>query len=109
VKLDGRVVVITGASTGIGRGIANAFVREGAKAVLAARNEQRLKIVANELQSQGARVLAVPTDVSRESDVIVLFEKSKSEFGRVDILINNAGIFRSARLMRHLLRFGREQ
>ncbi len=75
MKLDGKVVVITGASTGIGRGIANAFVKEGAKTVLAARNEQRLKTAANELQSQGAKVLAVQTDVSRESDVIALFEK----------------------------------
>ena len=98
MKLDGKVVVITGASTGIGRGIANAFVKEGAKTVLAARNEQRLKTAANELQSQGAKVLAVQTDVSRESDVIALFEKTISEFGRVDILINNAGIFRSAPL-----------
>jgi len=98
VKLDGKVVVITGASTGIGRGIANAFAKEGAKTVLAARNEQRLKTVANELQSQGAKVLAVQTDVSRESDVIALFEKTISEFGRVDILINNAGIFRAAPL-----------
>jgi len=97
-ELEGKVAVVTGASTGIGKGIAQSFVREGAKVVLASRNEQGLRAVADELRSEKGTVLVVPTDVRRESEVISLFEKTLREFGRLDILVNNAGIFRPAPL-----------
>jgi NAD(P)-dependent dehydrogenase (short-subunit alcohol dehydrogenase family) len=96
-ELDGKVAVVTGASTGIGKGIAQTFVREGAKVVLASRNEQGLRAVADQLRSDGT-VLVVPTDVRRESEVVSLFEKTMREFERLDILVNNAGIFRPAPL-----------
>lgn len=97
-ELDRKIAIITGASAGIGKGIAQAFAREGAKLVLAARNRERLNVVADELRAQGRTVLSVPTDVSHEAEVVALFEKTTQEFGRLDILVNNAGIFHQASL-----------
>ena len=97
-QLEGKVTVITGAGIGIGRGIAAAFASEGAKLVLAGRNRQRLDAVVDELESQGAAVLSVPTDVGHERDVLALFETTMKEFGRVDILVNNAGLVDQAPL-----------
>ncbi|MGD0422054.1 MAG: SDR family oxidoreductase [Candidatus Bathyarchaeia archaeon] len=98
MKLEGKTAIITGAGFGIGKGIAQAFAKEGAKLVLAARNGQRLHTAADELRSQGATVLSVPTDVSREREVIALFEITKKKFGRLDILVNNAGLVDQAPL-----------
>ena len=84
--------------SGWGKGIAQAFAKEGAKLVLAARNGQRLHAAADELRSQGATVISVPTDVSHEREVIALFEITKKEFGRLDILVNNAGLVDQAPL-----------
>jgi NAD(P)-dependent dehydrogenase (short-subunit alcohol dehydrogenase family) len=98
LKLEGKTAIITGAGFGIGKGIAQAFAKEGAKLVLAARNGQRLHTAADELRSQGATVLSVPTDVSREREVIALFEITKKKFGRLDILVNNAGLVDQAPL-----------
>jgi NAD(P)-dependent dehydrogenase (short-subunit alcohol dehydrogenase family) len=97
-QLEGKVVVITGAGIGIGRGIARAFASEGAKLVLAGRNRQRLDAVVDELRSQGASVLSVPTDVGHEREVIALFASAMKEYGRVDILVNNAGLVDQAPL-----------
>jgi len=97
-ELDGKVAIVTGASIGIGRGIAEAFSKAGAKVVLASRNKQKLDDVANRLRAEGRTVLIVPTDISREADVKILFEKTKQQFGRLDILVNNAGIFHQASL-----------
>jgi len=88
--LKDKVAIVTGASSGIGRGIADVFVDEGAKLVLAARNQAKLDRARDELRSRGS-VIAVPTDVGNEKDVIALFERTRSEFGRLDILVNNAG------------------
>lgn len=95
-KLDGKVSVITGASTGIGKAVAEAFCSEGGKIVLAARNRDKLETVAEELRSRGATALAVPTDISREAQVVALFEKAMLQYGQVDILVNNAGIYEEA-------------
>lgn len=92
MKLDGKTAIITGTGFGIGKGIAQAFAKEGAKLVLAGRNGQRLQGVADELRCQGATVISVPTDVSHERDVIALFDITRKEFGRLDILVNNAGL-----------------
>jgi NAD(P)-dependent dehydrogenase (short-subunit alcohol dehydrogenase family) len=92
LKLDGKTAIVTGAGFGMGKGIAQAFAKEGAKLVLAARNGQRLQTAADELRSQGATVISVPTDVGHEREVIALFEITKKEFGRLDILVNNAGL-----------------
>ena len=92
-RLEGKIVIITGAGTGIGKGIARAFSKEGAKLVIASRNRQNLERTADEILATGAAVLVVPTDVTDEAQVIALFEKTLQAFGRLDILVNNAGVF----------------
>nr|MBN1228161.1 SDR family NAD(P)-dependent oxidoreductase [Anaerolineae bacterium] len=91
---DGKVIVITGASRGIGRELALALARRGAYLVLASRNEQALKLVARECMSANRliRTLVVQTDVTDDEQLGNLVEKTLQEFGRIDILINNAGI-----------------
>ena len=91
--LAGKVAVITGANQGIGKGIATLFAAEGCRLGLAARNAAKLDAVATGLRTGGADVVAVPTDVSREAEVEALFDAVMKQFGRVDILINNAGAF----------------
>jgi len=91
-KLDGKVAVITGGGTGIGKAIGKAFAEQGCDLVLAARNAERLDESATEIAEMGVRTLAVPTDVAIESDVMTLFERAMAEFGRVDLLVNNAGV-----------------
>ncbi|WP_404710707.1 SDR family oxidoreductase [Sphingomonas sp. MMS24-J13] len=90
-SLNGRMALITGASSGIGAGVARRFAREGAKLVLAARRADRLDALADELRGLGAEVLARPTDVTREDEVLGLYADAEA-FGEVDILVNNAGM-----------------
>lgn len=97
-SLKGKVVVITGANQGIGKGLAFAFGAAGCRVAICARNQSRLETVAEELTDQGVEVLAVPTDVSVESSVKNFFQIIDDTFGRVDILINNAGAFDGGRL-----------
>lgn len=92
-QLDGKIAIITGAGTGIGKGIAFAYGAEGATLVLASRNKDNLLKLDDELRADGFASLVIPTDVSIEIDVINLFSKTMKEFGEVDILVNNAGIF----------------
>ena len=92
VKLDGKVVVVTGASKGIGKAIASAFTAAGAKVVLAARTRETLEQVAAELRESGAEAMAVPTDVTDVDAVQRLIEQALTAYQRVDILVNNAGI-----------------
>ena len=87
-----KVVIVTGASSGIGKACAEAFAREGAKLVLAARNEEKLKSIAGSLSANEYKVIDVPTDVSNEEDCKVLAEKAIEAFGKIDVLVNNAGI-----------------
>ncbi len=93
-KLQDQVTVITGASSGIGASIATAFAAEGATTVLAARRQDRLEAAAGEIRSTGGSALVVPFDITVEEQVRELFQKTRDAFGRVDILINNAGIAR---------------
>ena len=102
VKLQDRVAVVTGSSSGIGRGIAIEFAREGAKVVVADRQEapKRGKYydtdlttsTAEEIQKLGHECLFVQTDVSNEQQVVELIDKASGHFGSLDILVNNAGI-----------------
>ena len=85
-KLDGKVAVITGAASGIGRAIAVAFAAEGARVVGADLNAQGLRAI------EGERIVAVPTDVTLESEVKSMVEMAVSRFGRIDVLFNNAGL-----------------
>jgi NAD(P)-dependent dehydrogenase (short-subunit alcohol dehydrogenase family) len=87
-----KVTIITGASTGIGRATARLFAEHGAIVVLAARSADRLEELAHELRDQGREALAIPTDVTREEAVRHLVARTIETYGRVDILINNAGI-----------------
>lgn len=90
--LRGRVAVITGASSGIGAACAQAFAEKGAKLVLAARRAERLEALVAQVEAAGGEALAVGTDVTDEDAVAELFERAMARFGRVDVLVNNAGI-----------------
>lgn len=92
-----NVVIITGASAGIGRELALQLAGQGAWLVLAARNAQRLEEVAALCRQRGGRALVVPTDVSQQSQCQALVERTIAEYGRIDTLINNAGITMWAR------------
>ena len=91
-KLQDRIAVITGASTGIGQSIAAAFAAEGAKTVLASRNREKLEAAAGEIRRTGGQAMVMATDVTVEDEVISLFRRTLDAFGRVDILVNNAGV-----------------
>jgi NAD(P)-dependent dehydrogenase (short-subunit alcohol dehydrogenase family) len=91
-ELQDRVAIVTGASGGLGRAIAEKFASEGARVVLAARRKDALDKVAAGIVSGGGTALAVPTDVTKEADVLALFAKTRETFGRVDVLVNNAGV-----------------
>jgi NADP-dependent 3-hydroxy acid dehydrogenase YdfG len=91
-KLDGKVVIITGASAGIGRASARALAREGARLVLTARRPERLDAIIQEARAVGSDGVAVVGDARDEQIAIRAVEAAKSKFGRVDILINNVGI-----------------
>ena len=93
MRLKNKVVVITGASRGIGRELALAFASEGADIVVNyIQNEVAAQGVAAEIIAMGRRSLVVQADVSRRQEVKELFQKTTDEFGRIDVLINNAGV-----------------
>jgi short-subunit dehydrogenase len=89
---DARVVVLTGATSGIGRGTAVRFASRGEAVVLAARRESALQEVARECERAGGRALAVPTDVADERQVRELARRAVEEFGGFDVWVNNAGV-----------------
>ena len=90
--MKNRVVIITGASSGIGLALAKAFADEGAKLALAARSIDKLNNLVSVLGEDGVEAIAVKTDVSSEEDCKNLIEQTKQRFGKIDVLINNAGI-----------------
>lgn len=89
---QGKVAIITGASSGIGKALAYELAHHGAKLVIAARNLEELSQIAQDLNNKGTEVLPVRTDVTQETDCKQLIEKAYHHFGQIDILINNAGI-----------------
>ena len=89
MRLGGKVAIVTGAGSGFGRGIAEAFAEEGARLVVADIDETRARSIAKEI---GARAVAVTADVSRGADVAAMVQAAASAFGGLDIVVNNAGI-----------------
>ncbi len=92
-KLAGKVALVTGGNKGIGKGIARGLAAEGARLTLTARGADELRRTADELAAQGAEVLATPADVTDEAQVGDLFARMLERFGRLDLLVNNAGAF----------------
>jgi NADP-dependent 3-hydroxy acid dehydrogenase YdfG len=91
-NIEGKVVVITGASSGLGEATARHLAAQGASVVLGARRIERLQSLANELNNQGGKALAVETDVTDANQVQRLVDKAVQTYGRVDVIINNAGL-----------------
>ncbi|NQT47025.1 MAG: 3-oxoacyl-[acyl-carrier-protein] reductase [Candidatus Omnitrophica bacterium] len=98
--LEDRVVIITGGARGIGKEVAGLFVSEGAKAVICDVNPQDLENSQKDLSANGAEVMALQIDVTKADQVEDMVNKTLDKFGKIDILINNAGITRDALLMR---------
>ena len=90
--LEDKVALITGASQGLGRALALAFAGEGARVVVNARSEESVRPVFGEAEGAGAEVLAVAADVSKAADVKRLVRGAVGRFGRIDVLVNNAGL-----------------
>ena len=90
-KLNGKVALVTGASAGIGFGSAQALAEAGANVVLCARTADKLEGAAAEIRKLGVKALAVPTDVNDLMQLRRLVDDTLAEFGRIDVLVNNAG------------------
>lgn len=92
MEIQGSVVIVTGASSGIGLATARSFAKAGAKVVLAARSSETLNAVAEELRQQGREALAIATDMTDQAQVRHLIEATCNNYGHLDILINNAAL-----------------
>jgi 3-oxoacyl-[acyl-carrier protein] reductase len=91
--LKGKVAIVTGASQGIGKACAHALAHEGCNLVICARGKEALEMAATEIKTDATRVLAVPADISKPEDIANMVTKTVDKFGRIDVLVNNAGFF----------------
>lgn len=89
--LDGKVILITGGSRGLGKALAKAFAAEGARAVIAARSAETLEAARREIEASGGTVLALAADMTQQQDIARVVEATIARFGRIDVLINNLG------------------
>lgn len=92
MRLQDKVVVITGAASGMGLAMAQRFTQEGAKVVAADWNAERLNAATTELQGKGAKIVAVQGDISDQTSAENIIEQAVKEYGRLDVLVNNAGV-----------------
>ena len=97
MRLKDKVMVITGAGSGIGRGTAVMCAREGASLIISGRRVKKLEETAEEIRKEGGCVQCYPMDISHEKEVKKLFEDVYEKYGRLDVLYNNAGIFNTCR------------
>jgi 3-oxoacyl-[acyl-carrier protein] reductase len=104
MKLKDKIAIVTGAGTGIGRAIALSFAQEGAAVVLAGRTEERLLGVADEIKSLGGDAFPLRADVSNPAEVQQLVESAMRHYGKINILVNNAGVFIYKNLMKLTIR-----
>src|SRR5262245_44604924 len=98
-RLQDRVVAVTGASSGIGREAALEFARVVAKVAVAPRRADRLQDLVKEIESAGGQALAVATDVTRRPDLDALVDRALERWGRLDVMVNNAGLGLAARVL----------
>src|SRR5256886_16638260 len=91
-QFAGRVVLVTGGNAGIGRATAAEFARQGARVVVSGRREKEGRGVVAEIEASGGEAIFIKTDVSKESDVKAMIERTLAKFGRLDCAFNNAGI-----------------
>lgn len=91
-RLVGKKILITGASSGFGRGIALACAAEGADLALAGRNEQRLQEVADQVKAEGVQVIICAGDIADEAQILAIVAKAEAALGQLDILVNDAGM-----------------
>jgi NAD(P)-dependent dehydrogenase (short-subunit alcohol dehydrogenase family) len=96
MELDGQTAIVTGAGRGIGRATALELARLGANIVVAELHRDAAERTAAEVQALGRKALVVPTDVTRRADLAAMAERARAELGRIDVLVNNAGIYRAA-------------
>jgi len=99
-RITGKIVVITGASSGLGEATARHLSAQGATVVLGARRTDRLQTLANELTARGGKVLTLATDVTKRNDVQALVDAAVQNFGRIDVMLNNAGLMQHSPLER---------
>ena len=98
-KLDGKVAIVTGATSGMGRDSAKLFAAEGAKVVITGRNEERAKEVVDDIKAEGGEAIYVIADTANLDDVEKIFDATMEEYGTVDVLFNNAGMLSMSPLM----------
>jgi 3-oxoacyl-[acyl-carrier protein] reductase len=94
VRLKDRVAIVTGGARGIGKAIALAFIREGAKAALVDVDKEELEIMRNEIQRKKGEIITISCDITKSVEVRAMVNDAQKAFGRIDILVNNAGIIR---------------
>jgi len=98
--IKNKIVVVTGASSGLGEATARLLSAQGATVVLGARRADRLQSLAKDLESRGGKALALTTDVTRREQVKALVDSAVQAYGRIDVMINNAGLMPQAALER---------
>lgn len=98
MRLQNKIAIITGAGSGIGRGIALSFIKEGARTIVADWSEESGEKTVEQIKKEGGKAVFVKTDVSNKGDIEQMVKTCLANFGRVDILVNNAGVYKAGNL-----------